>query len=288
MDLTVGDYLDWLADDPEIKVFAAYVEGFKPLDGEKALRAARRIRDSGRTLILYRAGRTAAGAKASASHTASIAGDWPVTRALFSQAGAVVAESIEDFDDILTTFALLGDRKAAGRRLGAISNAGFECVAIADNLGSLELAEFSASTRPRLEDMFRRAKVGEIVDVHNPIDLTPGSGDMGYMEGFPAILDDPNVDCGVVGILPLTPSMNSLAAGPDSHGEDVLREGSLVWSYVELMAASAKPWVAAVDAGIPYDTLARTLEARGVPVFRTVDRALRMLNIWMAARRGAA
>lgn len=287
MDLTVGDYLEWLAEDPEIEIFAAYVEGFKALDGQKALRAARRIKASGRTLILYRAGRTAAGAKASASHTASIAGDWPVTRALFDQAGAVVVESLEDFDDALTTFALLGKRKALGRRLGAISNAGFECVAMADNLGRLEVAEFSPATRPRLEDMFVRAKIGEIVDVHNPLDLTPGSGDMGYIEGFRAILADPNVDCGVAGIVPLTPTMNSLAAGPDSHGEDVLRAGSLVESYGELMASSTKPWVASVDAGIPYDTLARGLEARGVPVFRTVDRALRMLNLWIAAREGA-
>ena len=196
----------------------------------------------------------------------------------------MVLESLEDFDDALTVFSLLGDRRIGGHRLGAISNAGFECVAIADSLGMLELADFSPATKAKLEEMFARAKVGEIVDVHNPLDLTPGSGDSGYIEGFRHILEDPNIDCGVAGIVPLTPAMNSLAAGPDSHGEDVLRPGSLVEAYVRLMADSTKPWVASVDAGTPYDTLARGLEAGGVPVFRTVDRALRMLRLWIAAR----
>jgi acyl-CoA synthetase (NDP forming) len=283
MDVTVGDYLEWLSRDEEIEIFAAYVEGFKPLDGEKALRAAKAIVESSRTLILYRAGRTAAGAQASASHTASIAGDYPVTKALFAQAGAVVVDSLEEFDDALTTFALLRGKKVHGRRLGAVSNAGFECVAIADNLGSLELASFSPESAPRLEAIFERANIGEIVDIHNPIDLTPGAGDAAYDESFRAVLDDPNVDCGIVGIVPLTPKMNTLAPAPALHGEDVRRDDSLAARYGKLMVESVKPWVAAVDAGRLYDTLAVELEHRGVPVFRTADRALKMLNIWIKA-----
>ncbi len=283
MDLTVGDYLEWLSRDKEIEVFAAYVEGFKPLDGQKALRAAREIVASGRKLILYRAGRTAAGAQASASHTASIAGDYPVTKALFAQAGAVVVESLEEFDDALTTFALLRGKRAQGNRLGAVSNAGFECVAIADNLGVLELASFSPGSGPRLEAIFERARIEEIVDIHNPIDLTPGAGDAAYDESFRVILEDPNVDCGIVGIVPLTPTMNTLAAAPGLHGEDVRRDDSLAVRYGKLMLEGDKPWVAAVDAGVSYDPLASELERRGVPTFRTADRALKMLNIWIKA-----
>ena len=51
------------------------------------------------------------------------------------------------------------------------------------------------------------------------------------------------------------------------------------------MAETEKPWVAVVDSGQLYDPLARGLEARGVPTFRTADRALAMLNIWIAAKR---
>ena len=284
MDLTVGDYLEHFAEDPGIEIFAAYVEGFKPLDGEKALRAARRISASGRSLILYRGGRTAAGSKASASHTASIAGDWPVTQALFSQAGATVVDSLEDFDDALALFASLRGKAAVGIRLGALSNAGFECVAIADGLGAFELAPFAPETKPALEAIFKAARIEELVDVHNPVDLTPGAGNGAYYQSFRAILEDPTVDIGIVGIVPFTKAMNTLAAGPDSDGEDILREDSLVPLFGQLLAETTKPWVAVVDAGPLYDPLARGLASRGVAVFRTADRALRMLNLWYKSR----
>ena len=114
MDLTIGDYLAFLAEDPEVKVFAVYVEGFRPLDGLRFAEAARAITQSGRSVVLYRAGRTAAGAAASASHTAAIAGDYAVTRALAREAGALVAETLEEFEEFVRLIARLGDRRPAG------------------------------------------------------------------------------------------------------------------------------------------------------------------------------
>jgi hypothetical protein len=52
-------------------------------------------------VILYRAGRTAAGAKATASHTASIAGDYTVTCELAAAAGVLMADSLDDFEDLV-------------------------------------------------------------------------------------------------------------------------------------------------------------------------------------------
>lgn len=283
MDLTVGDYLERLEADQEIQTFAVYIEGFKPLDGEKVLRACRRIVDSGRTVIFYRAGRTAAGAAASASHTASIAGDYPVTRELLGQLGVVVAETLDEFDDLVTLFNLLQGKKAGGLRLGAVSNAGFECVAFADNLGRLSIAEFSPAAGPRLEQVFADAKISGIVDVHNPIDLTPMADDAAYYESFRAVMEDTNVDTGIVGIVPLTVRMNTLAAAAH-HTEDVSREDSIAGRYGQLIKAGNKPWVAVVDSGDLYDPLVRQLERHGVPTFRTADRALKMMNIWLEAR----
>jgi acyl-CoA synthetase (NDP forming) len=283
MDLTIGDYLERLAEDPEISVFAVYVEGFRPLDGEKALRACERITRSGRSFILYRAGRSAAGAAASASHTASIAGDYPVTRALFAQAGAVVAESLDEFDDAVTAFARLRGKVARGRRLGAVSNAGFECVAIADNLGILELVRFSPGTAARLETAFARAGIGGIVDVHNPVDLTPMASDAAYDEVFSAVLDDPGVDCGALGVVPLTAMMRTLPPASGVHSEDLYDGAAIAARAGDLMARSSKPWVAVVDAGALYDPLVRELERRGVPTYRSADRALRALNHWISA-----
>jgi acyl-CoA synthetase (NDP forming) len=284
MDATVGDFLERMADDESIRIFALYVEGFKPLDGEKALLACGRISSSGRTVIFYRAGRSAAGAAASASHTASIAGDYAVTRALFRQAGAIVAESLEEFDDALTTFALLEGKARTGRALGALSNAGFECVAMADNLGELELAEISAATRDRLGAAFAQAGIGDIVDVHNPVDLTPMADDAAYEECFRALLEDPLVDCAIAGIVPLSANIQSLPKGP-GHDEDSGSEDGIAARYGRIMAATDKPWVAVVDSGPLYDGLARELESRGVPTFRSADRALAALGLWASASR---
>jgi acyl-CoA synthetase (NDP forming) len=283
MDLTVGDYLAYLKDDPEIEIFAVYVEGFAPLDGLTFLDAAQAITTSGRTVILYRAGRTAAGAQASQSHTASIAGDYAVTRELARSAGVVLAESLQEFDDLTRLFTFLRGKEANGWRLGAISNAGFECVAIADNLGRFELAVFDEATTSRLEEIFRDSRIDSVVDVHNPLDLTPMTGDTAYEQVVRTVIGADTVDVGIVGMVPLTVAMNTLPPG-DGHREDVFRDDSTAGRMAALMRELPKAWVAVVDAGPLYDPLARLLEQGGVPTFRTADSALRLLNRFCEAR----
>ena len=288
MDLTVGDYLAYLKDDHEIDLFAVYVEGFRPLDGLRFLEAARDITSQGRTVMLYRAGRTPAGAQASASHTASIAGDYAVMRGLCAGAGVVVADSVEDFEDLVRLFSALGRRTVTGWRLAAVSNAGFECVAIADNLGRFTLPPFGPATTRTLEEIFVRSRIDKVVDVHNPIDLTPMTGDEAYADTVRAVVGDPDFDAAVVGIVPLTAALNTLPAGPGHH-EDVSRPGGIVARLAALAREGGAPWVVVVDAGAIYDPMARALEASGIPTFRAADRALRLLNVFGEARmRGRA
>ncbi|MFN8178838.1 MAG: acetate--CoA ligase family protein [bacterium] len=281
VDLTVGDYLTHLADDPEIRVFACYVEGFREGDGARWLEAASRIVASGRTVILYRAGRTPTGARASASHTAAVAGDYVVARELAEAAGVLVAEELDDFVDLVRLAARLEGRKRAGRRLGAISNAGFECVAIADNVGPFELASFGDITRERLGAILREAKLDQIVDVHDPLDVTPILGDAAFADAARAVLEDPNVDAGIVGCVPMTPALQTLAKGA-GHDEDVAHADSVASRLVRLFGATKKPWVAVVDAGSRYTPFAEALEAGGIPTFRSADRALAMLAKYFA------
>jgi len=283
MDVTVGEYLSHLADDPEIDVFAVYVEGFKPLDGLRFLEAAERIAQRGGTVVLYRAGRTPAGAAASASHTASIAGDYAVTRGLARQAGVVVAESIADFEDLVRLFARLGRAPLDGRRLAAVSNAGFECVAIADNLGALTLAPLAAETTAALEALLRRSKLASVVDVHNPLDLTPMTADAPFEEAVRIVLSDPGVDLGAIGCVPLTAALSTLPPGPGHH-EDVAREDAIVARLIRLRASIAKPWIAVVDSGVLYDPMARLLDEAGIPTFRSADRALGLLDRYVTVR----
>lgn len=281
MDLTVGDHLEALAEDPAVRVFALYVEGFRPLDGARTIEVARRLAEQGRTVVLYRAGRTPEGAQASASHTASIAGDYAVTREMARSAGILLAESIDAFEDLTLLATLLAGRRPAGRRLGAVSNAGFECVALSDSLGALTLAAFGEATVDRLEAAFRQARIDGLVDVHNPIDLTPMAADDAYERVVRAVADDPGVDVLVVGCVPLTAQLNTLAPGPD-HGEDVTRRDAVGARLAAVCAASARPIVVVIDSGALYDAMAAGLLRAGVPVFRAVDRALDAVNAWLS------
>jgi acyl-CoA synthetase (NDP forming) len=285
MDLTVGDYLTHFASDASLRVFGVYLEGFARLDGARFLEAAAEIASAGRTVVLYRAGRTSAGTQASASHTASIAGDATVTRELARGAGVVVAETPEAFDDLLRTFALLDGRVPAGRRLGAISNAGSECVTIADHLGSLELAPFSPATEGRLAAILGPSGIASVVDVHDPLDLTPIADAAVYEAVATVVLEAEEVDVGLIGIVPITDTLDALAPGPD-HGEDLGRPDAVAARMARLWHGSTKPWVAVVDAGRLYDPFADLLDAAGIPTFGTADAATRALAAFCDARLG--
>jgi len=279
MDVTIGDYLTYLKDDREIELFAVYVEGFAPLDGVKFLKAAKAITASGRAVVLYRAGRTPDGAKATSSHTASIAGDYAVTRGLALSAGVIVAETLNDFEDLTRLFTFLHGKEVSGRRLGAVSNAGFECVAFADNLGSFRLNRFSDETAERLRELFRRSRIDTIVDAHNPLDLTPMANDAACEAVMNVLFEDEGFDVFIIGGVPLTPALNTLKAD-ECHGEDIARDDSIVQGLIRMKARTRKAFVTVVDAGTAYDPMAQMLEENGIPVFRTADRAMRLFNVY--------
>jgi acyl-CoA synthetase (NDP forming) len=279
IDLTVGDYMRWLESDPEVKIAAFYVEGFRPLDGRDWLESASRMTREGRPVILYRAGRTAEGAKASASHTASIAADAVVTRELATGAGVVVAETLKDFEDLVRLFTMLHGRPASGPRLGAISNAGFESVAFADNVGAMRFAKLGVDTLARVEKVIRESRLERIVSVGNPLDVNPMMGDREFTEVVEALLADEDVDLAVVGCVPLTGAWQSLPKS-DRHREDLTSETSVVSRLGALWKATTKPWVAVVDSGRMYDPMAQALDGHGIPTFRSADRATRLAGVW--------
>ncbi len=279
MDLTLGDYLTYLKDDPAIDLFAVYVEGFRPIDGATFMQVASEIVASGRTVILYRAGRTEAGRRASATHTASLTGDYTVTRALAREAGVIVADTLDDFEDLIKLFSMLRGRRVAGRQLGAVSNAGFECVALADRVGAFQLAGFSDRTTERLQTALKLSRIDGLVDVHNPLDLTPMLGDVAYGEVARAVLEDEHVDVAVIGCVPMTSTLDTVPAGRAGFGAD-----SIVTGLVRLKEQTAKAWIAVVDAGALYDPMVSALEAGGIATFRTADRALRLFEVFCEER----
>jgi acyl-CoA synthetase (NDP forming) len=282
MDLTAGDFLAHLAGDPEVRVFGVYLEGFTRLDGLRFLEAAAHITASGRHVILYRAGRTTAGASASASHTAAIAGDAVVTRELARAAGVTIADTPADFDDLVRTFTLLDGRPARGRRLGATSNAGSECVTIADHAGPLELRRFSAGTEARLLAILEPTGIVSVVDLHNPLDLTPIANAPITAAVARVILEADETDVGIVGVVPMTDTLETMKPGP-GHAEDLDRPGAIASTLADLWRETTTPWVCVVDAGPLYSPFIDRLGAAGIPVLGTADAATRALGAWCEA-----
>ena len=283
IDLTASDYLNYLKDDPGIRTFTVYMEGFKPGDGLAFARAIREITASGRSVLVYKAGRSPEGRSATSSHTASVAGDYGVFKALCEQAGAIVANDLFEFESFMKGLAWLEGRVVRGRRVGLVSNAGFECVMMADNLkdgAGLELAAFAPETRERILGSLRPLGIDRLLDVHNPLDVTPVADDAAFGESTRAFIEDPGVDCAVISNVPLTKALQTLPAG-EGHGEDLTRPGAFAARTIEIFRSTSKPVVVNIDAGALYDPLADHLEKAGIPVFRRADEAVRFLRLYV-------
>ncbi|HEX9901540.1 MAG TPA: acetate--CoA ligase family protein [Acidobacteriota bacterium] len=283
IDLTASDYLNALVDEPESRLFAFYIEGFRPGDGFVLARAVVEAVRRGKQVLIYKSGRTAEGRRATSSHTASVAGDYNVCRAVLEEAGAFVAETLFEFESDLQGLLFLEGKKVRGRRAGLVSNAGFECVIMSDSLKNgkpgerLELAAYSEKTRARLLELLGSLGIDKLQDINNPLDLTPVADDVVFAECSRAILEDDNVDCAVVSPVPMTPAMQTLPAGP-GHREDFLKPTSVVERLIAIFRATDKPLVVNIDAGPKYDPMAAALERAGLPVFRRSDEAVRFLR----------
>ncbi len=274
IDLTIADYFEYLKDDLDIYLYAFYVEGFQEGDGLKFLRILKETKRKGKITIIYKAGRTEEGQKATSGHTASIAGDWLTSKEILEREGAVFAENIEDFEDLIQIFLFLKEKEVKGERIGLVSNAGFECVSMADNISGFKLASFSKKTEEKLKEIFKKIKIDTIVDIHNPLDLTPMANDSAYFEIIETLMEDENIDCLLIGAVPLTPALNTLEKS-ENHKEDFKREGSLANRIIEIKEKYKKPFVFVIDGGKEYDPFLYYLKENQIPAFKSAERAIK-------------
>jgi acyl-CoA synthetase (NDP forming) len=202
-----------------------------------------------------------------------------------SVAGVTLADTPGAFDDLVRTFALLDGRPAMGRRLGALSNAGSECVTIADHAGALDLPRFTPSTEAALAAIMAPAGIGSVVDIRNPLDLTPIADDAVTATAVRTVLLADEVDVGIVGLVPMADTLQTLPSGP-GHDEDMDGPEAIAARLADLWHATSKPWVVVVDAGAVYDPWVARLRAHGLPVLGTADAATRVLDAWCEATIG--
>ncbi len=280
-DLTIADMVRAVGDRADIHTIGVYVEGFNDLDGLDMLQAVRKIAGNGKTVVFYKAGRTDQGRDAAAGHTASVAGDYDICEAGATSAGALVTDSFAEFEQIIEMSAALHDRPIRGTELGAISNAGFEAVGIADRVRGaryeVQLPALPEPTVRAIATVLEQNKLTGLVNVRNPLDLTPMAGEAAYEGAARAMLECPAIDAMLVSAVPLTPA---LATTP----EELQERESLADVLHRLANTFDKPIVAVIDSGPRFESLVRLLRERRIPVIRFADQAVRSLGRYMDHR----
>jgi acyl-CoA synthetase (NDP forming) len=134
LDFNECDFLDYLAQDQETKLILMYIEGLR--DGRRFL-SSLRTATAQKPVVILKGGRSQSGARAVASHTASLAGSTNLLEAALAQSGAVLAESMEEFIDLAVTFHYLPSLR--GRGVGVVGGAGGASVLAADQCESVGL-----------------------------------------------------------------------------------------------------------------------------------------------------
>ena len=286
-DLTLGDMVQYFKDSDEVDVIAVYAEGFNDLDGLEFAKAVREAVLMGKEVLFYKAGRTPEGKTATSGHTASLAGDYMVCESCIRQAGAIVARSFTEFQDLFLLAENISKKQIKGNRLAAMSGAGFEAVGMADSIQSddfqMQLASYSEAAVSKVAKVLAEKHLDKLVTISNPLDINPSSDDEAHAEIVRVLSQDGAVDAIVVGLDPLSPAMHTLdETQVPAFSMDA--ENGIVQLLFEVARNSDVPVVAVVDGGRLYDPFRDALLEKGIPTFPVCDRAVASLSLYIESR----
>jgi acyl-CoA synthetase (NDP forming) len=166
-DLTIEDFLEYFGSDPETKVFAAYIEGIK--QPQRFLKLVDEISPR-KPIIIWKGGASEFGARAAASHTGSLAGNYALFEALSRQKGITQAKGLEELLDLAVAFS--APYLPEGREVGLLIEAGGGAVATGDACASegLNVSPLPKSVRRQLRE-FLEDRVPPSPARGNPVDL---------------------------------------------------------------------------------------------------------------------
>jgi len=186
MDVSEADMIAYFGDDPDVRVIAVYLEGVQ--DGPRFIEEARRVSRI-KPIVMLKAGRNNAGARAVSSHTGSLAGSYAAYQAVFDQTGVIEVETLAELFNV--AWALGTQTLPQGKRVAIATNAGGAAALLADNLSAngAELAELTEDTQAGL-----RAKLNPSAQVANPVDMLGGAEPADYLWSLEQMMRDENVD----------------------------------------------------------------------------------------------
>lgn len=183
-DVDFADCITWLDSDPNTACISLYIEGFK--DGRKFIEASRNAR---KPIIALKAGVSAHGAAAAASHTGSLAGAAKVYGAAFQQANVIQAT---DLDNLFNrTLALSLQPPMKGDNLLIITNGGGVGVLATD---AAEKYGVPLKFAPADVQAELKKHMPEFGSAKNPVDLTGMAGNEWYSDSVRYALAHPWVD----------------------------------------------------------------------------------------------
>jgi acyl-CoA synthetase (NDP forming) len=242
--LEAFDFVDYMLDEGRTDVFLLLLEDVKA--PEKFKRVAAKALRAGKPIIVGKIGRSEAGSRAVASHTAALAGSEASYRAVFNRYGVIEARELDDMIDLAVGFLACGDRMPVGKRIGICTASGGAGVWMADACAAAGLEV------PVLDEATRKS-----IDVHipsygtsqNPVDCTAqGVHKLGYATFAHLVAQSPLID----GIVVVVTARRSAFLEIDLPKLENLRKESrkpvFMWTYtlpsersVEILNAAGYP-----------------------------------------------
>ncbi|HOI75088.1 MAG TPA: acetate--CoA ligase family protein [Syntrophales bacterium] len=234
-DVDVVDALEYLEDDPETEIIFIYMEGVSR--GAAFLETAARITRR-KPVLVFKSGRTRAGARAALSHTGSLVGEDAVFEAAFRRTGIIRVNDGSELTDAVHALLLLGEMK--GPRIAVLTITGAGGIMVVDACEPLGL---TLANLP--EGLAKELKQGipDWIGVGNPLDIWPigmigGDYPGAFGKALTGFLRDPGVD-GVMVILPATvsplhQSMNLVEVCERSRREAGNGKPVAMWVYIDV------------------------------------------------------
>ena len=247
-DIDEDDLLIFFEQDPNTNVIAQHCEDLK--DGRAFAEVARRVSKK-KPVIVLKAGRTLAGAKAASSHTGALAGNDKIYEDVFKQIGVIRARSLRDLLDFARGVPILPTPK--GENIVIITGAGGSGVLLSD-----ACVDNNLTLMPMPEDLdaaFRKF-IPPFGAAGNPVDITGGEPPLTYKNTVLLGLSDPRIHALILGYWHTIVTPPMVFAKIMVEARDEMRAKGI-----------DKPIVASLAGDVEVEEAAQYLYEHGIPAY---------------------
>jgi acetyl coenzyme A synthetase (ADP forming)-like protein len=247
-DIDEDDLLAFFEQDPNTNIIAQHLEDLK--DGRAFAEAAKRVSKK-KPIVVLKAGRTTAGAKAAASHTGALAGNDKIYEDVFKQVGVIRARSLRQLLEFARGIPVMPTPK--GENVVIITGAGGSGVLLSDSCvdNGLSLMAMPAD----LDAAFRKF-IPPFGAAGNPVDITGGEPPLTYKNTVKLGLEDPRIHALILGY------WHTIVTPPMVFAK-------LMVEVKEEMKAKGieKPMVASLAGDVEVEEAAEYLYLNGIPAY---------------------